>query len=762
MTLRLSRFSSVVTLRRAVVVLLGLGCLAFGALRDSKFSHPIAVQAAVAAPPTPATKSLNITKVPLNFVPNLGQSHPTVGFESRGYGGTIAMRRHDVTLSINGQFSPEPSKDGQIESTPPVVVRMAFDNAATDVKLEPASKLGATVNYFIGNDRSKWIHDAPTYDGVRYRGIYDGIDLAYDGTEGRLKGTFYVRPGVDPRIIRWHYEGVADLSLDAAGNLNLTTVALDGKTRSGVLTEQAPVAWQMIGGAKVDVEVAYEVTEDRSVSFKLGHYDPLVELVIDPTVLYRTLIGGGGTDHCIDCALDEAGNMYLTGRTHSNAAVSGFGWPLHDPLFGYGGEVADAFVTELNQSGTGLIKSTYIGGGDPNNLADLDGDDWGLRISVNTAGEIAICGFTQALNFPVTTNALQPFKGGGLVDGFVAVFNANIDTLIYSSYIGGNDDDYAFGVKWDDAQNLYVGGYSGSNDLITTPGCLQPFSNGFYDGFMMKYNLATNALYFTYIGLEGYDIFLDLAVDAAGDVHMVGATDSDLDFGAVLPPGLGLHPYQPVSSGESDGLYVKIRPQGNQYLDLRYITYLGGMGVEEIWGVDVDDTNGVYVCGVTTSSDFPQLNSYFGFGGEADGFCTKLRPTNQGLSDLRWSQTIGAGGYDRLFGVAWHGGDTFAAGLATTLTSTESTVVRFDQYGNLITGDLWGDTIQFDMCLCVDATANWVGVGGYRSSGVYADSGTNEPPLAPHNYPCTPGCFQNYFGGGSGDGTVCLYPRSTF
>lgn len=762
MTFRVFRASSLVTLRQALMVLFGLGCLGWAVMQGSDFPHPTSVEASPVSPTAAPTKKIDIAKMPLNFVPNLGQSHPTVGFESRGYGGTIAMRRHDVTLSINGQPVGDAVRDGNVASTPPVVVRMAFDNAATDVKLESEKKLEGTVNYFIGNDRAKWIHDAPTFESVRYRGLYDGIDLAYDGTEGRLKGTFYVRPGVDPRIIRWHYEGVSDLVIDADGNMNLTTVAVDGKTRTGILTEQAPIAWQFKNGVKVDVKVAYDVTEDRSVSFKVGDYDPTIELVIDPTVLYRTLLGGGGTDHCIDCAVDDLGNMYLTGRTHSNASVTAFGWPLQDPMFQYGGEVADAYVTKMNPSGTGLVKSTYIGGGNPNDLSDLDGDDWGLRISVNTAGEIAICGFTQAQNFPVTTNALQPFKGGGLVDGFVAVFNANVDTLIYSSYVGGNDDDYAFGVKWDDAQNLYVSGYSGSTDLPTTFGCLQPFTNGFYDGFLMKYNLGTNALYFTYIGLEGYEIFLDMAVDAAGDVHMVGATDSDLNFGLILPPGLGLHPYQTVVNGESDGFYVKIRPQGNQYLDLKYITYLGGMGTEEIWGVDVDDANGVYVCGVTTSPDYPQLNSYFGFGGEADGFCTKLRPANQGIADLRWSQTVGAGGYDRLFGVAYHGGDTFVAGLATTLTSTESTIVRFDQYGNLVTGDLWGDTIQFDMCLCIDATTNWVGVGGYRSSGVYADSGTNEPPLAPHNYPCTPGCFQNYFGGGSGDGTVCLYPRSTF
>src|SRR5262249_7422111 len=156
-------------------------------------------------------------------------------------------------------------------------------------------------------------------------------------------------------------------------------------------------------------------------------------LVIDPVLAYSTYLGGSGDDAGNGIAVDGAGNVYVTGSTASTD------FPTQNPVQGtYGGGVCipnactDAFVTQLNAAGTALVYSTYLGGND---------NDVGIGIAVDSSGSAYVTGSTSSANFPTTAGAYQR-TSGGFEDAFVAKLSPAGSTLVYSTYLGGSDDDH--------------------------------------------------------------------------------------------------------------------------------------------------------------------------------------------------------------------------------------------------------------------------------------------------------------------------------
>src|SRR5262249_40107100 len=148
-------------------------------------------------------------------------------------------------------------------------------------------------------------------------------------------------------------------------------------------------------------------------------------------LVYSTYLGGSDEDASSGIAVDAAGNAYVTGYTDSTD------FPTAHPLQpAYGGGSEDAFVVKLNAAGSALVYSTYLGG---------SGNDEGVGIAVAAACNAYIMGRTNAgqinsANFP-TVDPLQPTYGGGFQDLFLAELNAAGSALVYSTYLGGSDDD---------------------------------------------------------------------------------------------------------------------------------------------------------------------------------------------------------------------------------------------------------------------------------------------------------------------------------
>src|SRR5437660_1107519 len=114
-----------------------------------------------------------------------------------------------------GQESPNPNKQAAARPTSSVL-RMQFVGANSRAEIVGEGELPGKVNYFIGNDPAKWRTGISTYSGVRYRGIYSGIDLLYYGNQRQIEYDFLVGPGANPKDIELSMTGADDCRVDVA------------------------------------------------------------------------------------------------------------------------------------------------------------------------------------------------------------------------------------------------------------------------------------------------------------------------------------------------------------------------------------------------------------------------------------------------------------------------------------------------------------------------------------------------------------------
>src|SRR6202795_357270 len=215
------------------------------------------------------------------------------------------------------------------------------------------------------------------------------------------------------------------------------------------------------------------------------------------------------------------------------------------------------------------------------------------------------------------------------------------DTLIYSTYLGGNLDDTGFAIAMDSAGDAYVTGLTYSSNFPTMDP-LQPANDGGGDAFVSKINPSGSALvYSTYLGGSGYDLGYGIAVDSAGNAYVTGLT-----YSSNFPT---MNPLQPAfGGGNYDAFVAKLNPSGSA---LVYSTYLGGSGDDFAGGIAVDSAGNAYLEGRTTSTNFPTMNPLQATnGGGADAFVVKL---NSAGSALVYSTYLGGSGYENDQG---HGG----------------------------------------------------------------------------------------------------------
>jgi Beta-propeller repeat len=157
-------------------------------------------------------------------------------------------------------------------------------------------------------------------------------------------------------------------------------------------------------------------------------------------LVYSTYLGGSGPDAGFGIAVDSSGNAYVIGETNST------NFPTMNPLQPtFGGDLWDAFVAQINPTGSALVYSTYLGG---------SSNDYAHGIAVDSSGNAYVTGATNSTNFP-TMNPLQPANAGGY-DAFVAQLNPTGSALVYSTYLGGGRNDYGHGIAVDSSGNAYV------------------------------------------------------------------------------------------------------------------------------------------------------------------------------------------------------------------------------------------------------------------------------------------------------------------
>ena len=372
-------------------------------------------------------------KLPLSFVKNEGQKGGAVLFHAQGAGHGTLFTREGVSLSLNKTGKAGPSRREIITLTP------LGGSPCTVEALDPGK---GRVNYFTGRDPSGWKTNIPTYGAILYRNIYPGIDMKFYGTNSQLEYDIIVSPRADPSKVRLSYEGIEGLSVSPEGELEITL-------KQGAVFQKKPVAYQTVNGKRTEVEGRFVLLGKSTYGFEVGAYDREAELVIDPLLKYSTYLGGTGNEQGLGIAVDSSANVYVTGCTGSadftttaNAAQPSFKGSY------------DAFVTRFDASGA-VVYSTYLGGED---------DDCAHAIAVDGSGNVYVAGHTASDGFPTTANAYQTAYAGGSYDAFVTKLGSS-GALVYSTYLGGNDDDQARAVALDSSGRMHVAGYTCSRRL---------------------------------------------------------------------------------------------------------------------------------------------------------------------------------------------------------------------------------------------------------------------------------------------------------
>ncbi|MDP4114805.1 MAG: SBBP repeat-containing protein [Bacteroidota bacterium] len=231
-------------------------------------------------------------------------------------------------------------------------------------------------------------------------------------------------------------------------------------------------------------------------------------------LIFSTFIGGSSLEKSASIAVDTYGNSYITGLTLSSDYPTTPG--AFQTTSGGGTYATDVFVTKLNSGGSALVYSTYIG---------RDKDEGGRSIAIDAGGNAFITGYTTSPNYPTTPGAFQTTLNGYLTDAFVTELNASGSTLVYSTLIGGNNEEYANSIFVDAGGSVYIAGSTRSENYPITPGANQTTFGGSVDVFVTKLNTTGSSLvYSTYIGGSDGDGGASIVIDNNGNAFITGNT----------------------------------------------------------------------------------------------------------------------------------------------------------------------------------------------------------------------------------------------
>ena len=393
--------------------------------------------------------------------------------------------------------------------------------------------------------------------------------------------------------------------------------------------------------------------------------------------------------------------------------------------------------------------ATFLGGSSTN------GGDTAYDIDIDASGNAYVIGVTDSSDFP-TNNPYQGYGGGTCFgslpcsDAFVTKINASGSARLYSTYIGGNQSDYGYGLRVDASGSAYITGITNSPNFPTL-NPLQATLGGNDDAFVVKLSATGNALaYATYLGGSGTDQGQAIDVDTGGNAYVTGSTGS-----ANFPTSNAFQSALGNSVNLTDVFVTKLNASGNA---LVYSTYLGGNWHDNGYAIVVDSLGSAYITGSVSSSDFPVAAAlYPTLNGSLDAFVTKLSPLG---NSLVFSTYLGGpSGEDRGEGIAldsslnvyvtgWAGfnfptvnayDSTFGGGnfpsdaFLTKIDATGGSLIYSTFLGG--SGDDVGDGVA------VDASGNAYVVGSTLSTSTF-------PRVRP---------LQNFFGGGVSDMFITMF-----
>jgi hypothetical protein len=380
--------------------------------------------------------------MPLCFEPAGDRAGSGAEFVARGDGYAVDLARGHAKIVV-----------GPASDTERLAIGMRLAGASPLATAGVRNPMPGVTNYLIGSNPREWRTGVRSYAEVEYHDVYPGVDIVYYGNQRRLEYDFIVAPGASHKAIAMAFDDATAVRIDPTGDLVIATAA-------GNLVQHAPVIYQYKDGKREQVQGGYVRRTRNQFGFRVGKHDPHLPLVIDPVLSYATYLGGAREERAGGVAVDAQGNIYLTGLTGASnfpAAAA--------PDLTHGRDNWDAFVVKLNAAGDQLQYATYLGGSGYEEPSDID---------VDPAGNAYVVGTTSSWDFP-TLHAMQPSLRG-FNDTFVAKLDAT-GAVVYSTYLGGKQDESSGGIAVDQLGRAYVTGATWSPDFPTV-NAMQPSLGG--------------------------------------------------------------------------------------------------------------------------------------------------------------------------------------------------------------------------------------------------------------------------------------------
>ncbi len=586
------------------------------------------------------------------------------------------------------------------------------------------SPLQSVTSYFHGSELSKWRAGLVDYGAIVYEGLYPGIDLTYKTTEVGLKYEFLVAPGADPSQIKLDFTN-ADLVEADEHNLR---VIIAGE----VLEDKGLIALQYDGTSKTAVDCDFQEVGPGVARFVLGDFDADRAVLIDPVIYmlsYSTFLGGLGADNGRDIAV-ENGFAYITGETYDTTTDYPTTVGANDTI--HNGR-NDVFVTKLNGDGTALVYSTFLGG---------SGDDYGFDIAVlNGFAYITGETYDTTTDYPTTVGANDTIHNGGY-DAFVTKLSASGTALVYSTFLGGSDEDCGYSIAVEGGFTYVTGKTNNtSTDFPATTGAFVTTNNGGYDAFVTKISAdGSSLIYSTFLGGSSDDIGGGIAVEG-GFAYVTGETISN------FPTTSGAYDTSP--NGGYDAFVTKLNMYGTA---LVYSTLLGGSSTDGANGIAVE-SGFAYITGYTYEdteepiTEYPTTAGAFDttYNGIDDGFVTKLSADG---SFLVYSTLIGGSSYDYGQDIAVENGFTYITGKADSAnfpTTAGAYNTTFGGMGDAFMTKLSADGIAMAYSTFIGGSGNEYGAGIDVERNIVYITGSISDDQS--DFPVTAGAFDTTFNG---------------
>ena len=550
------------------------------------------------------------------FIENKGQWPAAVKYFAEIPGGQLFVRNNKITFSFYNKEQYEVLAHNHLQdhnSRLKQTIPGHLDHHAIDLSFEGSNLatvpygeqiMPTNYNYFLSKNEQDWITGVKGYRVVVIPDLYQGVDLVLSSGQNGLKYDLRLAPNTDPSGIKMRYDGAGKVELKD-GQLNITTPF-------ATLKETMPASFAVANGRSRSIECRYKLAGE-TITVEVGEIDSTESLIIDPLLVFSTYSGSVADNWGNTATYDVHGNAYAGGMTNQNRGGEFLGeFPATPGAYQteYGG-LWDVAILKFDSTGTNLLYATYLGGSN---------SDVPQSLLVNEAGELLILGVTGSANFPVTTNAYDTIYNGGssfdLIGGvpfngsdiFVAKLSEDGSQLLSSTFMGGtaNDgilspanslvrnygDESRGDIAFDGQANIIVTSRTSSADFPVLSAVQNTFAGG-VDAVVFKLDQDLSHLLFsTFLGGSGSETGLSVKIDNADNIFLAGGTSS-ADFPTTT--NVLFENYQ----GDRDGWVAHLVSTGDSLISS---TYLGTTAYDQVFFLDLDADENVYLAGQTTGN----------------------------------------------------------------------------------------------------------------------------------------------------------------